>query len=138
VKAISVLCLVTAAIISLVPSAGNDGQALAAQGQPEIPASAACMVLVQPDGQSVSIILPAMFVGQMSKRGYASADCSLAFGAFSRVEAWRDNVCDLASIRTEEVQLSYREKLGERPAVLCAYAEAVIGRWVPKNQRETG
>jgi hypothetical protein len=41
---------------------------------------------------------------------------------------------DLASIRTEEVQLSYREKLGERPAVLCALAEAVIGPWAQRGQ----
>lgn len=85
------------------------------------------MVREQADGTAFSIILPRMFAERMEKRGFAATDCSAAFRSNSRIEAWRDNICEVASNKTEEVQQMYLASLGERPAVLCALAEAVIG-----------
>jgi hypothetical protein len=108
-----------------------------AWGQTTVPPEAICMMREQADGTDLSIILPKVFAERLEKRGFVVADCKAAFKSDSRIKAWRDSICDVASNRTEEVQLKYDESLGERPAVLCALAEAVIGPSTLPNGRKS-
>ena len=94
-----------------------------------------CMQRAQADGEVLKVVLPDTYQASLSDKGFEIVPCSSAFVAESRVKAFRDTVCDLAAIANQEVQSDYEAKLGERPAVLCAFAEAAMGRWQRYEER---
>jgi len=121
---------VSAAACSAWPAATT------AQTVSEIESSGAvCMAKLGDEGASFNIILPERFRENMLGKGYNDVACASVFGAKSRVATYRDTVCDMASNSSNVVQDNYEETLGERPAVLCAFAEAVLGDWERQEQR---
>lgn len=72
----------------------------------------------------------------LQKKGFRPVACA-ADGMASRtagasdagLTAWRDEMCELASVGNVAVQNQLERALGERPAVLCAYGEALSGPW---------
>jgi len=120
--AVAACLIASASLVAPIPAAAQ-------QNDDDLDSFAVCMVRTQSDGELLSIILPPAFEDAMEAEGFERLLCSDAFTARSRVLSYRDTVCDLASIQSESVQESYEEKLGERPAVLCALAQASVGEW---------
>lgn len=95
--------------------------------------SAICMARELTSGNNLSIVLPSGFEGAMEGKGFQVVTCAEAFRASHQVSAYRDTICDLAANPSELVQEEQEQRFGERPAVLCAMAEAVLG---PSVRRE--
>ena len=73
------------------------------------------------------------------KRGFSKKDCAAAdLVSVARRNAWRDEICTMASFGNEAVQQQLARALGARPAELCASAELTVGPWkgnIPPGQQ---
>lgn len=87
-------------------------------------------------GQPFHIVTVERAVPGLEAKGFARVDCAAADLARSeRRSGWRDEICKLASEGNEAVQNQLERVYGEKPAVLCAMAETVAGRWErPRTQ----
>ena len=97
--------------------------------------SVLCMVKEQADTADFMVFLPPAYASALDGKGFAPVNCAVAFQSPSSVEAYRNFVCDLAANPSEEVQAGHTDALGEAPAVLCAFAEAVSGQSLPRDKR---
>lgn len=94
-----------------------------------------CMSRVTGNGHTLSVYLPGAFSGTLAEKGFQPVDCQTAFTTRSSVKGYRDTICDMAVNPSSEMQAQHASNLGESPAILCAFAEAVAGQWVPRQSR---
>ena len=81
-------------------------------------------------GQPFRILTIERAASAMERRGFERVDCMAAdLAAAGKREAWRDEICEAASVGNQAVQNQLERAYGERPAVLCAAAEVVAGPW---------
>ncbi|MEP3422873.1 MAG: hypothetical protein ABJN35_14125 [Erythrobacter sp.] len=97
--------------------------------------NAACFDRVAESGDLVSIFVPVQASSGMLAKGFERQPCRVRFSLQSQREAWRDEICSLASERDEFFQSQAEIALGERPAVLCALAEIIAGPWKREGAR---
>lgn len=109
------------------------GSNVSAQTGYDFEPEAICMAREQSSGNNLSIVLPSGFESAMEGKGFQVVTCVEAFRASHQLAAYRDTICDLAANPSELVQEEQEQRFGERPAVLCALAEAVLG---PSVRRE--
>lgn len=65
-------------------------------------------------------------------KGFVRANCSEAgFSKPDDFRAYRDQVCEMATLGNEAVQRQIEQSIGEQPSVLCANAEYWAGAWQP-------
>ncbi|WP_257594807.1 hypothetical protein [Parerythrobacter lacustris] len=87
-------------------------------------------------GKPFLILTVARAVPNLEAKGFARVDCAAT--DFARADArksWRSQICSQASEGGRADQDRLEQTYGERPAVLCAMAEAVEGPW---NGRDRG
>lgn len=99
-----------------------------------VTAAPVCMARASTDGSRLSIILPAANATVMQAKGFAPLLCHDVFASQADIAAYRDGICGIASSWREELQDHFENVHGERPAVLCALAEAASGRWKRKGE----
>lgn len=92
-------------------------------------AAPVCMVRMISETEEFPIILPAADVDAMKAKGFEPKPCDADFGTAQQREAWKETICEMASIRTEGVHESFEAKWGERPNVLCGMAEQASSQW---------
>ena len=92
-------------------------------------AAPVCMVRMISETEEFPIILPATDVDAMKAKGFEPASCDADFGTAQQREAWKETICEMASIRNESVHENFEEKWGERPNVLCGMAEQASSQW---------
>ncbi|MCB0072196.1 MAG: hypothetical protein KDE20_12090 [Caldilineaceae bacterium] len=81
-------------------------------------------------GQPFRILTIERAASGLEAKGFTRVDCTVADLVLAGKRAgWRDEICELASKGNEAVQNQLERAYGERPAVLCAMAEAVAGQW---------
>lgn len=98
-----------------------------------------CMVRPLPDmpqvaqtsrGQAFRILVVEAVVPALEAKGYTQVECKTADLVLAdKRNGYRDQICRLAANGNEAVQNQNERALGERPAVLCAAAEAAVGEW---------
>lgn len=90
-------------------------------------------------GQPFHIVTVERAVPGLEAKGFARVDCTAAdLARGERRSGWRDEICKLASEGNEAVQNQLERAYGEKPAVLCAMAEAVAGQWERPRIRQAG
>ena len=81
-------------------------------------------------GKPVFIAVVPRAVPGLEARGFSQKNCSAArLRKPADLSAYRDQMCETASLGNEAVQNQLARVLGEYPSVLCAYAERVAGQW---------
>ena len=100
-----------------------------------LPGGAVCMSRVIRDEDRFWIIVPAKDARTMMVKGFVPGHCRMAFGSQEQREAWRDQICHIASTWREDLQDHFEKTRGERPAVLCGMAELAIGQWTKERAR---
>ncbi|MEM6538894.1 MAG: hypothetical protein AAF668_14335 [Pseudomonadota bacterium] len=92
-------------------------------------------VRVADRGKLVFVAVLPRAVPGLEGRGFSAVECSAAgLQSPSDFVAYRDRVCEAASMGNVAVQEQIARALGEYPSVLCAYAERISGRWERKAQ----
>lgn len=85
-------------------------------------------------GRSFQIVAAAEYVPLFEAGGFQVVDCKGAgLGAIRSQARYRDRVCRMAASGNDAVQNQLRRALGVSPAILCANAERVAGRWDQKK-----
>jgi hypothetical protein len=86
-------------------------------------------------GQSFLILTVARAVPNLETKGFARVDCAATdFAQADARKSWRSRICHQASEGGRSDQDRLEQTYGERPAVLCAMAEAVEGQWNGRDQ----
>lgn len=115
---------------------------LLAQSPQSMPLSTGiCMVLQPQNNESGEatiavrqpVLVPLSDEAAMLAQSFVAVPCSDTFATTTDQLQWRDFICTTTATQNEDVQRQLVDLLGERPAVLCGMAEAVLGPW----QRET-
>ncbi|MDN3644632.1 hypothetical protein QWY75_00270 [Pontixanthobacter aestiaquae] len=97
------------------------------------PLSDAPQVKREKRGQPFRILTVERSAKSLEAKGFRRVDCGTAdFARADKKNAWRDEICELASTGNEAVQNQLEKAYGERPAVLCASAEMAAGQWERK------
>jgi hypothetical protein len=100
-----------------------------------LPSGAVCMSRVIRDDNRFWIIVPSKDVRTMVAKGFVPGPCRMAFGSQEQREAWRDQICHIASSWREDLQDHFEKTRGERPAVLCGMAELAVSQWTKERTR---
>ena len=110
-----------------------------ALAQSETDRSAVCMrgafaaeaVAQSPQGSGhFDIVVAERDVAALRKFGFQIVDC--AEGKLSTVGQklrWRNRICRVAGIRSQQVQLDVTKKLNISANILCGTAELALGQW---------
>lgn len=101
-------------------------------------ATATCMSRsIEPSGRAgeklrpVNVLAIEGAIEMLAKKGFIVTNCEeVGLATAADRNAWRDDICTLASQGNVAVQNQLEGALGERPAVLCAMAEALAGPWL--------
>lgn len=93
------------------------------------PAAPLCMAFKN-GSDAESVLVPATDRAAMQAKGFEVRLCAARFGSAAQRGRWRDQICGFAAFQSEPMQEQYERLFGERPAVLCAMAERVVGDWV--------
>lgn len=103
---------------------------LIAQDQSEDPNSEVCMVRpTDGDGSPVKVITPQIYSQSLEAKGFTALPCEQAFPTMQDKIAWRDEVCSMVAMQSSDIHDQLEQVFGERPAVLCALAEEIVGPW---------
>lgn len=87
-------------------------------------------VPVERRGQPFRILTIEASVPALEDKGFSRVDCTTAdLVRADKRGSWRDEICELAATGNTSVQNQLERALGERPAVLCAGAQAAAGEW---------
>ncbi|KWV91777.1 hypothetical protein [Erythrobacter sp. YT30] len=120
----------TVAMASLIIASINIGlgelSLVKAQGKSGKPV---CMTSDRKSEDPLLIVLPQGNRSALQAKRFKVIRCSDAFANEKEFEAWRDSVCDLASLPLEDIQKQFAAAYGVRAQVLCGLAEAVSGQW---------
>lgn len=92
-----------------------------------------CLKLEVAGEEPFSIIVPAGDADNLKAAGYEDEPCGKAFRSREERTAWRERMCELASVPLEDVQKSFEAKLKVRPQQLCGMAELIVGQWQRKK-----
>lgn len=127
----SKLLIVTSAMFAVALLAGLPGNA---HGQEIVEPSArsySCMARgPNTDGGRITmIVVPSPAVETMSAKGFTEFDCNREGFTLAQQVKFRDEICLIAAEQPEGMQTQLERVMGERPAVLCAMAEIVVGQW---------
>lgn len=72
----------------------------------------------------------------LEAKGFTRVDCTTAdLVQVDKRRGWRNEICEIAAVGNEAVQNQFERAYGERPAVLCAAAQLVVGPWDRKRAR---
>ena len=118
--------------IVLALSLGGPSLPVLAQGQRLVEGQDfVCMARTRDEAgeKTTRIVVPARSHEVMQAKGFETFDCDA--GGFPRAEQarFRDEVCGITADQPEGMQQQLEGVFGERPAVLCAMAEIVVGEW---------
>ncbi len=102
----------------------------AAKGKPTKPV---CMVSDRNSEDPLFIVLPQGNRSALQAKRFKVIKCSDAFANEAKFAAWRDSICDLASLPLENIQEKFAATYGVRAQVLCGLAEGVSGQWVRRK-----
>lgn len=81
-------------------------------------------------GSDFPILAVARSLSGLQSKGFVTVDCdSVHLASPDQKLAYRDKVCELATMGNEAVQSQIGTAIGEDPSVLCANAEAIVGPW---------
>ncbi|UAB79216.1 hypothetical protein INR77_05920 [Erythrobacter sp. SCSIO 43205] len=92
-----------------------------------------CMKRTIESGATLYVLLPGSDRKAMRDKGFRLTRCREAFGSRAARHAWRDEICELASLPLDGVQQAYSDRWGVRPQTLCGMAEAATERWQRKR-----
>lgn len=90
---------------------------------------AVCFVREASDNVGLSIVVPSQSASAMRAKGFKREPCRKNFANAAARNAYRDEVCHMASTYREEQLVSFENLYGERPGVLCGMAEVAISQW---------
>lgn len=91
-------------------------------------AGAVCMANDKGNAGKFTILVPRANVEAMKAKGFKLTKCTAKTASRKSRRAWRNSICALAAEPDEALQKHFAEQYGERPSVLCALAEQVVGR----------
>lgn len=83
----------------------------------------------EPGEKVTQIVVPRRAIGAMEMKGFEEFDCTRGGFPPAQQAKFRDEMCQIAADQPEAMQRQLEHVLGERPAVLCAMAEIVVGEW---------
>ena len=85
-------------------------------------------------GQAFRILAVEAVVPTLEAKGFMRVECKNAdLVLATKRNGYRDQICEAASFGNEAVQNQFERAMGERPAVLCAAAEAAVGPWIRRS-----
>lgn len=118
--------------IVIVVSLGGTSMPAMAQGKELVEGQDyVCMARTREEAgeKTTRIVVPAPSIEFMQAKGFAEFDCIR--GGFPPVQQvkFRDEICEITADQPEGMQQQLEGVFGERPAVLCAMAEIVVGEW---------
>lgn len=118
--------------IVIVASLGGTSVPAVAQGQRLVEGQDyVCMARTRDDAgeRTTRIVVLTPSVQLMRSRGFAEFGCVQGgFPPAQQIE-FRDEICEITADQPEGMQQQLEAVFGERPAVLCAMAEIVVGEW---------
>lgn len=111
----------------------------------EVAKSPVCMARAFGDVPQVSrerqaqvyyVAAPSSMSKSLAAKGFTAVDCETAqLATPTAIAAWRDQTCELAAFGNAAVQNQLETALGERPGVLCAMAQVLVGPWDRKRAK---
>lgn len=123
-----------AALVGIAIASEGTDPALAQSALGQSATAPVCMERTVESGATLYVLLPRSDRKAMQDKGFAKTGCRKAFGSRAARHAWRDEICELASLPLEQIQQGYFDHWGVRPQTLCGMAEAATERWQRKRR----